>query len=41
MATTQARATDVRFEFLELITPTGTFDLQKLFVSMNIYEDLF
>ena len=41
MAKTQERATDIRFEFLELITPTGTFDLQKLFVSMSIYEDLF
>jgi len=41
MAKTQERAADVRFEFLELVTPTGTFDLQKLFVSINIYEDLF
>jgi len=41
MPKTQVRASEVRFEFLELITPTGSFDLQNLFVSMNIYEDLF
>lgn len=41
MARTQEKATDVRFEFLELVTPTETFDLQNLFVSLNIYEDLF
>ena len=41
MAKTQERASEIRFEFLELVTPKETFDLQKLFVSMNIYEDLF
>jgi len=41
MAKTQERAADVRLEFLELVTPKESFDLRKLFVSMNIYEDLF
>ena len=32
MAKTQERASEIRFEFLELVTPKETFDLQKLFV---------
>jgi len=41
MPKTQVRASDVRFEFLELVTPSGIFELLDYFVSMNIYEDLF
>ena len=37
----QSNASDIRIEFLELVTPKEVFDLRKLFVSMNIYEDLF
>jgi hypothetical protein len=41
MAKTQENVSDIKIELLELVTPTGVFDLQKVFVSMNIYEDLF
>ena len=41
MAESQEFASDIRIDFLELVTPAETFDLQRLFVSMNIYEDLF
>lgn len=41
MAETQEKASEIKFEFIELVTPSETFDLTKLFVSMNIYEDLF
>ena len=41
MAKTQERASEIKFQFLELVTPTGVHDLQQLFVTMNIYEDLF
>ena len=41
MAESQEFASDIKIAFLELVTPTGVYDLQELFVSMNIYEDLF
>ena len=41
MSIVQQDASDIKINFLELVTPTVTFDLQQLFVSMNIYEDLF
>ena len=41
MSKVQQDASDIKIEFLELVTPAETFDLQRLFVSMNIYEDLF
>jgi len=41
MAEFQEVASDIKIAFLELVTPTGVYDLQELFVSMNIYEDLF
>ena len=41
MSIVQENASDIKIELLELVTPAETFDLRKLFVSMNIYEDLF
>lgn len=41
MAKYQTLASDVRVDFLELITPLQVFDLKPIFVSMNIYEDMF
>jgi len=41
MSIVQENASDIKIELLELVTPAETFDLQRLFVSMNIYEDLF
>ena len=41
MAESQEFASDIKIELLELVTPTGVYDLQELFVNMNIYEDLF
>ena len=41
MSKVQQDASDIKIEFLELVTPSETFDLQRLFVSMNIYENLF
>ena len=41
MSKVQQDASDIKIELLELVTPAETFDLRKLFVSMNIYEDLF
>ena len=32
---------DVRIEFLELVSPFYTFDLQPFFIEMNVYEDLY
>ena len=32
---------DVTIEFLELVSPFYTFDLQPYFIEMNIYEDLY
>ena len=41
MAESQEFASDIKIELLELVTPTGVYDLQELFVNMNIYEDLY
>ena len=41
MAKTQERASEIKFEFLELVTPRGVHDLRELFVGLNIFEDLF
>ena len=39
MSIVQENASDIKIELLELVTPAETFDLRKLFVSMNIYEE--
>ena len=41
MAKTQQQASDVKINFLELVTPLETFDLTKVFMSMNIYENIY
>lgn len=41
MAKTQQQASDVKINFLELVTPLETFDLTEVFMSMNIYENIY
>ena len=41
MSTTTQRASSVRVDFIELQTPTETFDLTNVIVSFNMYESIY
>ena len=41
MSTTTQRASSLRVDFIELETPTETFDLTNVIVSFNMYESIY
>jgi hypothetical protein len=41
MGTLSQRASDVRIDFIELLTPAGTYDLTNFLISFNMYESIY